>query len=55
MGTLKRLADYLTEEKGLRVTSETVRLPLKAADIVLSRPQPKISSPDPEYPLKKRR
>lgn len=53
--TLQRLADYLAEETGIRVGYETVRLYLKAADIVLSRPQHTISSPDPEYVLKKRR
>ena len=55
MWTLQRLADYLAEETGIRVSDETVRLQLKAADIVLSRPQHTISSPDPEYRLKKRR
>ena len=53
--TLQRLADYLAEQTGIRVGYETVRLYLKAADIVLSRPQHTITSPDPEYALKKRR
>jgi transposase len=53
--TLQRLADYLAEETGIRVGYETVRLYLKAAGIVLSRPQHTITSPDPEYALKKRR
>jgi transposase len=53
--TLQRLADYLAEKTGLRVSYETVRQALKKADIVLSRPQHKISSPDPEYLVKKRR
>lgn len=53
--TLQRLADYLAEETGMRFSSETVRLILKANDIVISRPQYKISSPDPEYEVKKRR
>jgi transposase len=53
--TLQRLADYLAEQLGIRVSIETVRLQLKAAGIVLSRPQHTISSPDPEYLLKKRR
>ena len=53
--TLQRLADYLAEKTGLRVSDETVRQTLKKADIVLSRPQHKISSPDPEYEVKKRR
>jgi transposase len=53
--TLQRLADYLAERTGLRVSDETVRRALKAAGIVLSRPQHQISSPDPEYAVKKRR
>ena len=53
--TLQRLADYMAEQTGIRVTAETVRAQLKAADIVVSRPQHTISSPDPEYMLKKRR
>ncbi|MDQ3657866.1 MAG: helix-turn-helix domain-containing protein [Chloroflexota bacterium] len=53
--TLQRLADYLAEQTGIRVAHETVRLHLKAAGIVLSRPQHTITSPDPEYALKKRR
>jgi transposase len=53
--TLQRLGDYMAEKTGLRVSTETVRRVLKKADIVLSRPQHKISSPDPEYLVKKRR
>ena len=53
--TLQRLADYLAERTGLRVSDETVRRVLKQAGLVLSRPQHKISSPDPEYAVKKRR
>ena len=53
--TLQRLADYLAEETGIRVGYETVRGCLKAAGIVLSRPQHTITSPDPDYLLKKRR
>jgi transposase len=53
--SLRRLADYLAEQTGLRVSYETVRRLLAAADIVLSRPQHTISSPDPEYAVKKRR
>lgn len=55
MWTLQRLADYMAEETGLRVCTETVRLHLKKHEIVLSRPQHKVSSPDPEYEVKKRR
>jgi transposase len=53
--TLQRLADYLAETTGIRVEAETVRLHLAKHEIVMSRPQPKISSPDPEYRVKKRR
>ncbi len=53
--TLQRLADHLAEETGLRLSDETVRRALKADGIVLSRPQHKITSPDPEYEVKKRR
>lgn len=53
--TLARLADFMAEETGLRVSTETVRRVLKAGGIVLSRPQHTISSPDPEYKVKKRR
>jgi transposase len=53
--TLQRLAEYLAEVTGIRVDAETVRLHLVKHDIVLSRPQHKISSPDPEYLVKKRR
>ena len=55
MWTLARLADYLAEQTGIRVEAETIRVYLKEAEIVLSRPQHKISSPDPEYLVKKRR
>lgn len=53
--TLQRLADYMAEQTGIRVSDETVRQALHRGGIVLSRPQHKISSPDPEYALKKRR
>lgn len=53
--TLQRLADYLAEATGLRFSDETIRRLLKKNDIVMSRPQHKITSPDPEYTLKKRR
>ena len=49
------LADYMAEQTGIRVSDETVRKRLKDGEIVLSRPQHKISSPDPEYLVKKRR
>jgi transposase len=53
--TLRRLADYMAEQTGIRVEYETIRVHLKARGIVLSRPQHTITSPDPEYALKKRR
>ena len=53
--TLQRLADYMAEETGIRIEAETVRIHLKKLGIVLSRPQHKVSSPDPEYMVKKRR
>lgn len=53
--TLERLADYMAEQTGLRVSPDTIRRRLKEEDIVLSRPQHTISSPDPEYAVKKRR
>jgi transposase len=53
--TLQRLVDYLAERMGVRVSDETVRRALKQVGIVLSRPQHKISSPDPDYHVKKRR
>jgi transposase len=53
--TLQRLVDYLAEHTRIRVSDETVRRALKQAGIVLSRPQHQISSPDPEYAVKKRR
>ena len=46
--TLQRLADYMAEQTGIRVSYETVRLVLKGEGIVLSRPQHTVSSPDPE-------
>src|SRR5581483_2229844 len=53
--TLQRLGNYLAEQTGIRVSIETVRRTLKQGGIGLSRPQHKISSPDPEYAVKKRR
>ena len=52
---LQRLVDSLAERTGIRVSDETVRRALKHAGIVLSRPQHKISRPDPDYAVKKRR
>jgi transposase len=53
--TLERLSDYMAEQTGIRISAEAVRLHLKAGEIVLSRPQHKVSSPDAEYQVKKRR
>jgi hypothetical protein len=47
--TLQRLEDSLAELTGLRVFNETVRCELPKAEVALSRPQHKISGPDPEY------
>lgn len=55
MWTLQRLVNYMAEQTGLRLSTECVRLHLQKAEIVLSRPQHKISSSDPEYEVKKRR
>jgi transposase len=51
--TLQRLAEVMAEETGLRVCDETGRRALKAGGLVLARPQHKISSPEPEYQVKK--
>jgi transposase len=53
--TLARLADDLAEHTGSRVEAATGRVSLKAAELVLSRPQHTISRPDPAYQVKKRR
>jgi transposase len=53
--TLQRLIDYMAEDTSQRVSIETMRQLLKRNEIVLSRPQHKISSPDPDYAVKKRR
>ena len=53
--TLRRLSDFMAEETGIRLSHVTVGRILAANDIVLSRPQHKVSSPDPEYEIKKRR
>jgi transposase len=53
--TLQRLVDYMAEQTGQRVVINTLRCALIQAGIVLSRPQHTVSSPDPEYLVKKRR
>lgn len=52
---LTSLADYIAEQTGIQITDETVRQFLKADNLVLSRPQHKITSLDPKLPGKKRR
>ena len=53
--TLQHLVDYMAEQTGTRVALTTMHRLLKKEGIVLSRPQHKVSSPDPEYLVKKRR
>jgi transposase len=55
MWTLQRLVDFMAEDTGIRVSTETLRRALAKEDIVFSRPQHTISSPDPDYQVKKRR
>ena len=55
MWTLQHLANFMAEDIGIRVSTETIRRALVKEDIVFSRPQHTISSPDPEYQVKKRR
>ncbi|HUI90297.1 MAG TPA: winged helix-turn-helix domain-containing protein [Anaerolineales bacterium] len=55
MWTLQRLADFMGEETGTRLSADSVRRELAKEDIVFSRPQHTITSPDPEYKVKKRR
>lgn len=53
--TLDRLLAYLTEKTRITVSDETLRTHLLAHGFSFSRPQHKVSSPDPEYVQKKRR
>lgn len=55
MWTCDRLSDYMAEQTGIRIKRRAVNKYLNANGIVLSKPQHKISSPDPEYLVKKRR
>lgn len=50
-----RLADYLAERTGIRMSRASVYRLLRAGGVHLNRPQHTITSPDPEYALKKRR
>lgn len=53
--TAARLADRLAEETGLRMSVPSIHRLLREAGLGFSRPQHMISSPDPEYAVKKRR
>jgi transposase len=53
--TAARLADHLAEATGLRISVPSVHRLLRAGGMALSRPQHAITSPDPEYTVKKRR
>ena len=53
--TGERLADVLAERTGIRASRTSVYRLLGAAGIHLNRPQHTITSPDPEYAVKKRR
>jgi transposase len=55
MWTLQRLSNFMAEDTGIRLSTETIRRALAKEEIVFSRPQHTISSPDPEYQVKKRR
>jgi transposase len=55
MWTLQRLADFIAEDTGTRVSTEIIRQALAKEEIVFNRPQHTISSPDPEYLVKKKR
>ena len=50
-----RLADYLAERTGIRLSRASVYRLLRAGGVPLARPQHTITSPDPDYALKKRR
>jgi transposase len=50
-----RLADYLAERTGVRMSRASVYRLLRGGGIHLNQPQHTITSPDPEYALKKRR
>jgi transposase len=55
MWTAARLADRLAEETGLRMSVPSIHRLLRAAGLGFGRPQHTISSPDPDYAVKKRR
>jgi len=53
--TAARLADHLAELAGVRMSAPSVCRLLREGGMALSRPQHTITSPDPEYALKKGR
>ncbi len=53
--TLDYLRDYMAKQTGIVLARETIRRHLKANGITFSRPQHTISSPDPDYEVKKKR
>jgi len=53
--TAARLADRLAEETGLRMSVASIHRLLREAGLGFGRPQHMISSPDPDYAVKKRR
>ena len=53
--TAARLADHLAELTGVRMSAASVGRLLREGGMRLSRPQHTITSPDPEYALKKGR
>ncbi|MCB9306306.1 MAG: helix-turn-helix domain-containing protein [Lewinellaceae bacterium] len=53
--TLDYLRDYMAKHTGMVLSRETIRRHLKEKGITFSRPQHKISSPDPDYEVKKKR
>jgi transposase len=55
MWTIPRLVDLLSAELGIRLSQRTMARLLADHEIVFRRPQHKVTSPDPEYEVKKRR
>lgn len=53
--SLERLIEYLKEKTQITVSDETIRTHLRTNGISFSRPQHNVSSPDPEYLVKKKR
>ncbi|MBK8880184.1 MAG: helix-turn-helix domain containing protein [Haliscomenobacter sp.] len=53
--TLDYVRDYMVKQTGILLSRETIRRHLYKQGITFSRPQHKISSPDPDYEVKKKR